>query len=292
VKTKLLAVAIVTILAGALQASTVINCAWDGSSLNSCFTGGLPNFQSKLDWAAFGTPDGAVHTALWTASSAGYTIGISEQNLATGQGAWTAYDYDSVYVGGTWYPRAIAPGTYPKNFVGHFDSITNPANLPPAQPGSGQFGGDHLMGFAGNGGALNSTGLIIDFNAFVTDIGFRIAATSNSSFNVTLSLFAGAGGTGASMGSFNINGLIGGGTCSSLSTVGGAAPVACSDAHFVGALGLAGARSATISANDIDGFFLSDLYLNQLPEPTSFIFAGCGLVLLIIGRKKFNRARG
>jgi hypothetical protein len=293
VKTKLsIAVAIAGIFGGGvLQASTVISCGWDTAALNSCLSGGLTNFQTKLDWAAFGTPDGTVHTTLWTAASNGFTIGVSEAGLGSGQGAWTAYNYDSVYIGGAWVPRAIAAGSYPQSFAGHFDSITNPANLPPASPGGpGQFGGDHLMGFAGAGGALNSTGLIIDFNASINALGFRVASTSNTTFNLTLNLFSGAGGTGTNLGSFTLNGLTGGGTCSSLYSVGATNPTACNDALFIAAMNAAGTRSATVTTNDIDGFFLGDLYVDSVPEPTPFIFAGCGLLLLIIGKKKFNGA--
>jgi len=254
----------------------------------------MTNFQTKLDWAAFGTPDGVTQTSLWTATSNGYTIGVSEQGLSAGQGARTAYNYDSIYFAplANWYPKTMFGGV-PNSFNGNFDSIvtTNGTPTPGSPSPSDTPYGDHLMGFVGNGQTLNSTGLIIDLGQNnITSLGFRIAATHNTSFNMTLRLFDGLSGGGNSLGVFNLSNLTGGGTCASLTASPGISPVACNTATFVAALNFANVRSFSVMTNDLAGFYIDDLYLTSTPEPTPLILAGFGLILVFIGKKKFTRA--
>ena len=293
-KAKLVLLALAGVFGGTLQASTVISCSWSTSALNSCFNGGLTNFVTKLDWAAFGTPDGSVQTGLWTASTGGYNITVSTTGTDSGEGARTAYDFASVkaIIGGQ--PMWTSPGfvgdtTY--NFAGHFNSITDNQPASPQAPDSPY--GDHLIGLRGDGsttGNVLTKDLVVDFGTTVSNVGFRIAANSDFSFNTTVQFFGGANGTGASLGTFTLNSLTAGGTCAGLTSVGGSAPVPCNDAQFIAALGLANARSMTLATTDVDGFWIGDLNLTSVPEPTPLIFAGSGLFLLFIGRKRWRRS--
>ncbi len=295
-KVKLLALTIVGLFGGVLQASTVLSCGWDTTALNSCFSGGLTNFETKLDWAAFGTPDGSVNTGLWTANTGGYNISVSTENTGSGDGMRTAYNFDAVKVGGVWTEPGIAGIPTPYSFPGHFNAVTDNQPSSPMAPDSPY--GDHLMGLATDGTPLNSSApktLVIDFGgANIADLGFRIAATSNFSFDATVQFFSGANGTGASLGSWTFSGLPNGGVCNTLASTGGSAPVPCNNAYFIGATnflsnGLGTIHSASISTNDVDGFYVGDLMVTSTPEPTPFVFAGFGLVLLVIGKKKWKR---
>jgi hypothetical protein len=294
VKAKILAALLAGCFGGALQASTVISCAWTTSALNTCLAGGLTNFQTQLDWAAFGTPDSTVHSTLWTSNMGGLNVTVSEQNAGVGEGARSAYDFGSVKFAGTWYDANTAPVSSPFNFVGHFNSITDSQPSSPTPPDSPY--GDHLMGFAGNGVANANKALVLDFGTNgVSNIGFRIAAVSTVSFNATLVLYSGANGTGSVLGSYTSGTLGGGGTCSSLVSVAGSAPVPCNDALMLMATGFAGVQSVLVKTNDANGFYIGDIFLTDsaltsVPEPTPFVFAGCGLLLLILGKKRWGRA--
>jgi len=291
VKAKILAAMLAGFFGGALHASTVISCAWTTSALNSCLTGGLANFQTQLDWAAFGTPDGTVHSSLWTANMGGLNVSVSEQNAGVGEGARSAYNFGSVKFAGTWYDANSAPVASPFDFVGHFNSITDsqpPAPTPPDSPY-----GDHLMGFAGNGVANASKMLVIDFGApTISNIAFRIAAISTVSFNASLTLFSGANGTGTVLGTYTSGTLTGGGTCSGLVSQSGSAPVPCNDAMMLMATGFTGVQSIALRTNDANGFYIGDIFLpgpTSVPEPSPMIFAGAGLLLLFLGKKRWSR---
>ena len=290
-KVKILATLLAGLFGGALHASTVISCGWDTSALNTCLAGGLTNFQTQLDWAAFGTPDSTVHSTLWTATTGGLNITVSEQNAGAGEGARSAYDFGSVKYLGTWYDANSAPVASPFNFVGHFNSITDnqPASAtPPDSPY-----GDHLMGFAGNGAGGANKSLVIDFGtATISDLAFRIAAVSTVSFNASMTIYSGANGTGTILATYSSGLLNGGGTCSGLISVAGSAPVPCNDAAMLMATGFTGARSVVINTTDLNGFYVGDVFVTSTdtPEPTPFVFAGCGLLLLILGKKRWGRA--
>jgi uncharacterized cupin superfamily protein len=290
VKRKLLVLAVAGLFGGALHASTVVSCSWASTATNSCIQGGLTNFATQLDWAAFGI-NGAVHTGLWTNTMSGYNVTVSEQNILAGEGARTADNFGSVLYNGTWYDYQSAPIVVPNAFVGHFNSSSTPiVNVPGDYQNIG-VPGDHLMGLAANGGGSSNRALVIDFGKVDPNFGFRIAAVQNASFNLTMNIFSGANGTGTLIGTYNFNSLTGGGTCATLRPGTGNTPAACNDAPFIAALNVAAARSISLSTDDLHGFFIGDIYAGQVvPEPTPFLFAGCGLVLLYIGKKRWGRA--
>lgn len=288
-KIKLLAVAMAGLFGGVLQASSVISCAWNTTSLNSCLSGGLTNFTTQLDWAAFGTPTATLHNSLWTASTGGYNITVSTENAAPNEGAGTAYNFGSVKIGSSWWDVQSVGASLPNNFAGNFNSVTdNPAPSPVASPTPY---GDHLMGFVGETANTNKS-LVIDLGTTAfTMLGFRLSAITNVSFDATIQFFSGANGTGSLIGpSVTLSNLMGGGPCAGLVTVYGAAPVPCNTAPFLIASGYTGARSFTINTNDAAGFYLGDLYVanNNAPEPSTVIFGACGLVLLFIGKKRWG----
>jgi hypothetical protein len=288
VRAKILAAMLAGVFGGALHASTVISCGWDTSALNTCLAGGLTNFQTQLDWAAFGTPDGTVHSSLWTQNMGGFIVTVSEQGAGAGEGARSAYDFGSVKFAGTWYDAQSAPVASPFYFQGDFNSITDnqpPSPLPPDSPY-----GDHLMGYAGNNTVNANRALVIDFGqSNVDNVGFRIAAVSSVSFTTSLVLYSGANGTGTVLGTYSSGTLSGGGTCDGLVTVGGAAPVPCNDAMMLMATGFSGVRSVAIKTSDNNGFYVGDIFLST-PEPSSIVLGGAGLLLLILGKKRWGRA--
>lgn len=286
-RTKILAFVIAGLFGGALHASTVISCGWDTTALNNCMSGGLANFQTKLDWAAFGTPDGAVHTGLWTANTGGMNISVSTIGTGSGEGSRSAYVFDAVKVGGVWTDPGLAPFATPYAFPGNFNSITDSQPPSPEAPDSPY--GDHLMGLRGNGDTsvpATSRQLLIDFGQTLGKVGFRIASNSDFSFNATVQFFGGANGTNP-IGTWHFNSLTGGGVCNTLSINAANPPIPCNTAPFIAAMGI-NARGMSISTSDVDGFWIGDIH--TAPEPSAMIFAGCGLGLLYLGRKKFKRA--
>jgi hypothetical protein len=273
---------------GALHASTVISCAWATSGPNNCVTAGLPNFQTQLDWAAFGTPSGAVNTGLWTNNMGKFTVTVSEQSPGVGEGARTADDFGSVKSGGIWYATNQSPDPAPFAFVGHFNSITDNQPSSPLAPDSPY--GDHLMGLVGNGTTNASRALVISFgNTDITDLAFRIAATTTTSFTSSFSLYSGVNGTGTLLATFNSGSLSGGGTCAGLVSVSHAAPVPCNDAMMLMATGYSGIQSVVIKTNDPNGFYVGDIFVSSVPEPSTLVFGACGVVLLFLGRKRFRK---
>jgi hypothetical protein len=275
---------------GSLSASSAFSCSGVANSSNSCYTSHLSSFNTQLDWAVFGTPDGNPHFGVWTATSQGITINVlaSATSQSTMEGLRTAVNYNDVFIGGTWQPAVDFP-PQPYSFVGHFDAPPNAQPGSPIAPGSP---GDHLMGLLLDG--VNASGsLNINLSAAQTNLAFRLAAQHNSLFNATIQVFSGINQTGTLLDTINLTNFAGGGTCTSLISVNHAAPVPCNDAPFVGFLATTGIRSLSISSNDATGLYLGNLMIttpSAVPEPTPLIFCGCGLALLIIGKKRWRRS--
>ncbi len=288
-KRTILALAIATIFGGAIQASTVISCNGSKVAVNSCISSNLANFQTQLDWAVFGTPDGSTHSGVWSASSGGLTIDVNTTGPGV-MGARTADNYASLLVGGNWVLASNvvgAPYWVPNHFDAPPDTTGSGSALNPGNPG------DHLMGLATNGTSTLGQ-LLLNFSTGQQSLGFRLASTSNSAFQATVEIFSGANQTGllASQ-TFNLTG--GGGNCATLYVTNSNPPAPCNDAPFVAFLNFSTnqIKSVRIATNDVDGFYLGNLELGvsqaSVPEPTPLIFCGCGLALLIIGKRQWKR---
>ena len=280
-KRVLIAVSLATLVAGMASASTAFSCSGVATASNSCYSSNLPIFNTQLDWAVFGTPDGTLHSGVWTASSNGISVDVSTQNVAATEGLKTAYNYARILDNGFWaLPTEIA-GISPYNFNGHFDAPPDVNSaFGPSSPG------DHLMGLSLDGTSQNSL-MTLNFSQTFNDIGFRIAAVSNPTFDAIISIYSGANGTGTLLNQLNLSSLGGGGTCASLRN---STPVPCNDAPFVAFMAQNAFASMTIWTNDNTGFFISNLSIAEAPEPTSLILCGCGVALLAFGKKRISRS--
>jgi hypothetical protein len=261
----------------------------------------LTNFVTQLDWAAFGS-DSTVHSNLWTEPGSQLSVSTQDINASGGEGARSAVNLGSVYYNGTWYDYSSAPVYVGNVFVGHFNSPTSPYTTPSPVSSTDFFApgipGDHLIGLAGNGlaGSTNKA-LVVDFGSALTNFAFRIAAVNLSTFNVTLKLFDGANGSGNLLGTYNFADpsgqfaqLTGGGTCAADRPGYNVVPSPCNDAMLIAAIGAVNTRSIAIQTNDPSGFYIGSVLANSVPEPATYVFAGCGILLLFLGRKKFRRA--
>ena len=204
-KRLLITIGILSMIAGALNASTVISCSGAATSANACYSSNMPSFTTQLDWAAFGTPDALVlHTGVWTANNvSGYTISVDSSGAL---GTARADNYVSTLVQGFWV--AGMPGPY--NFSGRFEAPSDSGNVF-ASPD--QYG-ERLMGLVGDGTQASAT-MTVSLNQGVSALGFRIDSFANPLFDVTMQLDPGALGTGSLLNTFNFNGLLGG-PCASL----------------------------------------------------------------------------
>jgi len=240
-----------------------------------------------LDWAVFGAADGATHASLWTATSGGLTVGVSEQNAF---GLRRANNFSSLFDGTQWHlaTDVPSPGFY---FGGHFDAppdtIGTGSAVTPGTPG------DHLMGLIGNASQTGVMTMNLTSTFNVQNLGFRLSTTSTAAFSTEIQVWSGANGTGTLLTDY-LSGTFaqGGGTCAALAITVSNPPAPCNDAPFVAFLNYAHIGSLVITTNDVDGFYLGNLRYSTdvlTPEPTPLIFCGCGLVLLIVGKKRWSR---
>jgi len=254
----------------------------------------LPSFETQLDWAVFdapGVPTGAIHNGTWNATSQGIDLAVSYQNAGANGGLITANNFDSVFESGHWVAAENSVNPQPYAFRGHFDA---PPNTSPGSPIAPGMPGDHLMGLYLNG-VSNAGVMVINFAQALDDLAFRLASTSTSTFDTTIRIFSGLNGVGQ-IGQLTLNGLSGGGTCTSLYSAanGGTTVIPCNDAPFAGFLAATidgGIHSVTISTSDPTGFYAGNLLVSQsTPEPTSLVLCGFGAALLIIGKKRWRRS--
>jgi hypothetical protein len=249
----------------------------------------LSSFNTQLDWAVFGAPDGSPHFGVWTATSQGIQIDVSTTSTSqnTAEGMRTAVNYYDVFNGTSWQHWTNVPGS-PYAFDGHFNARPNSSPGSPMTVGNP---GDYLMGLLLDG--VNATGnLNINLSTAQTNLAFRLASQYQSSFNATIQIFSGINQTGL-LDTINLSSPVGGGTCAGLMAA-PATPVPCNDAPFIGFLATTGIRSISISSNDATGFYLGNLLITTgtsgVPEPSPLIFCGCGLALLVIGKKRWRRS--
>jgi hypothetical protein len=290
-----LATAILTATLG--HASVVINCSGDKDAVNSCMASKLPNFTTHLDWATSlntAVNGDVYHNAVWTVNNVltGMNISVGDQDTSATEGLVRAYNLGSVFYQGQWTLESSLPYSEQVfSFAGHFDappSTTPGSAVAPGNPG------DALVGLALNGASANRS-LLLSFGAAGFDnIGFRVASTNNSTFELRVQVFANTAGTGTALTDF-VYTYGAGGQCENLFiTVHPGAPLPCNDAPFIGLLNYeGGAHSIRVSTNDTLGFYIGNLYAGdfaEAPEPGTIILCGCGIAAVAIARRRQRRA--
>jgi hypothetical protein len=290
VKRILICIATIVMASGASYASGIISCSGVANSSNSCYTSHLSTFNLQLNWDTVSTSsssyvappiNGTNYNSTWY-GSAGY------MNVAvTGSSLIRADDYALLNTSLGW---VNAPGLGPYKFTGNFDSapdtgLTTPGvNIPVNSYGEGLLGSYNAGSFV-----IGST------NAILSSFGFRISSITNSTFNVTVNLFSSTNGSGTPLQTLTLNGLSGGGNCSSLSTLTGGNPTPCNIAPFIYVTATGTVRSFSIATNDGTGFYIDALDLagaGAAPEPATMLFTGGGLVALawFLRRKRATTA--
>jgi hypothetical protein len=275
----IIAVALASLAGGIASASSAFSCGGAAITTNNCYTvSALPHFTTQLDWAAFGTSNGDFSQMFTHTQADGVVIQAQALNApGTQQGLQLASNYARFFNGTTWQN---ATGT-PYSYNGRFDAPPNTgatSAIPPGTPG------DSLLGLGLNGTSAGS--LLLNFHTNVTDIGFRLASTTNLTFDGVVSLYSGLNGGGNLVAQLNLTNSVGG-TCPGLSL---AVPVPCNDAALVAFLAQAPFKSIVISTNDTTGFHIGNVFYTSVPEPTSLILCGCGVALLWAGKKRRQRS--
>jgi hypothetical protein len=281
---------------GVLHASVVIDCSGDKTAVNSCYASNLPNFTTQLDWAVFGTPDGTIHNGVWTANNVlpGTSVSVTTQGTGATEGLRLANNYGSVFSNGSWQLAQNGPPTQSYSFPGHFDAPPNTGLTSAVAPGDP---GDHLIGLALDGSSI-FPGMVVNFSSGVSEAGFRASSAFDANFQLRVQLFTGMGGTGTLLrdSTFSFNGS--GGICNSLFVTVSNPPSPCNDAPFIAALNYnQGIQSMVISSSDTRGFYVGNLWIGnsnivigEAPEPSAIILSGCGIALLVAGRKRLRRS--
>ena len=289
---RLLLATITLMIGGTLQASTVIDCPGPSATQVSNCVGSIPTFDHRLDWAALGQPfNGTVFNGTWSANNvdnSGNNVSVGSQSAGSGEGLRLAYNIGLVMIGGVWTDASVSGIGY--NHPGHFLTTSTPAASIPALQADPTI---QLMGLALNGtSALPS--MLLNFSTGLTSFGFYGASQHNADFSLRVQVFAGANGTGALLNDNTFSYSPGnGGICPSLLTPGGP-PVGCNNAPFYFGSGFTGngAQSIVVSTSDNRGFYLSGIYFSdvtQIPEPTTVVLSGCGLLFLAAAGRKFRR---
>jgi hypothetical protein len=220
--------------------------------------------------------EGTGYNATWYASAGYVNVDI------TGTSLIRAEDYAMLDTSHGW---AAVPGHGPYQFTGSFDSApdtgltTSGVGIPVhtfSVPGYGTGGGESLLGSYNGGSFVIGAG-----SAVLTSFGFRIAAISNATFNVTINLFGSTNGSGTALETLTLNALSGGGNCQSLSQLTNGSPTPCNTAPFIYVTATGGVRSFSIVTSDPTGFYIDALDMNvAAPEPTTMLITGGGLVTL------------
>jgi hypothetical protein len=140
---------------------------------------------------------------------------------------------------------------------------------------------------------LTNEALILNFSSGFDNLGFFAAAQHATDYSLRVQVFAGAFGSGLSLGDFTFDLTGSGGTCASMNAV---PPTGCNDAPFIFASAFGnGAHSVVLSSNDVRGLYIGNLHIfdgsapNAVPEPASVILSGCGIALLLVSRRLRRR---
>lgn len=279
-KRTLICVASIFLVSGALEASSVIACSGSATAVNSCYASHLSDFDSNLQWdtltatnpSAPTTENGNIYNTTWYGTTGFMNVTVTGTELRL------ADNYGLVWTGSAWVNPLTFPG-YPYRFSGNFDAPPDTTPSSAVTPGSP---GDHLLG-----SASNTASFLIGTSSTLDVIGFRVAAVTMSTFDLTLSLFASSDGSGTPE-ILSVPGLTGGGNCPGLFNN---PPTPCNTAAYVEVITSGPIRSFSVNTNDPSGFYIDTLQVSA-PEPSPMLLTGIGLLAgaLVLRRKQGGRA--
>jgi hypothetical protein len=261
----------------ALQASTVITCSESAMVTNTCTAAHITDFNANLQWNALGSASGVPFTSPATASANGNQVTVS----AFGGNMILADNYGLISNGsGGWINPTVLPSA-PFRFSGRFDAPPDTAS-PGFQPVGSP--GDYLVGVY-----QNNNSMLLAFSQATQAFAFRVSTNSIFMFDVTVSEFASADGSGTALATNTFTNL-GGGNCPGLFNN---PPVPCNDASWLVGSGFAPSQvqSIVIHTNDTSGFYIDGLYLSDVPEPGTTALIGLGLVSVgLLARRRRRKA--
>ena len=308
--------------AGILCASATVNCALSGLAAGvvvpTAFTSGSTGcwsstsngfinttYNDSLNWGepaqvgnklpvtTAGGPSGSVIAT----TQQGFGVGLQLAPNYSGASGYLVREDNAAYVWSTslnrWLPQGI-PNVTPSLQLdpGHFNGPGPTA--PVAGAGYGSPYGDQLIELP-NGGPLELTFL----NQGVFGVWFRISSQSglvNTNFGASVEAFDSSGNV---LGTYSINAFGSGGQCG---TPAGAqpatglfvqtGPVPCNDAPYVGFYDPQGRiKSIYISVtdptqnNNLIGFAIDSLMVDEVPEPSIPLMIGGGLALFFLWKR-------
>jgi len=316
-KMRLLIFAIVSVLPGGLWASSV-SCGFNLVSLQSsgCVSQSSFNFNDSMLWTAAGyayegpgqpngePPDGSVlnpaNSASYTGVSAGGGVSVIATTAAGGTGTLLGR-YDEapwVWAGTTlgWVQPGVSNCTS-LTYNNGVPTCTSSASTPYLLTYQGPFYFDTSTATVyGNGsldantallGTTNGTGPIqLSFSQSLTAFGVDISALNATSFTASLQAYDG----NSLLGTYYIDAIGYGGTCTMLDIMPSAGGSGCNNAPFIGIGNLGPITKVILGVTDDSsggaaGFAIDTLQLGgapiATPEPGALLLAACGLGTLI-----------
>jgi hypothetical protein len=162
-------------------------------------------------------------------------------------------------------------------FPGHFNAPGG-TDAPVEGAGYGYPYGDHLVELQ-NGGPLELTFL----NRDVLGVWLRVSSMTSSDFNASVEAFDSSGNV---LGTYNIQAGGSGGQCASLSDD---LPTPCNDAPYIGFYDPEGRIHSiyisVLSNNNLVGFAVDTLSVDEVPEPSIPPMIGGGLAAFSLWRR-------
>jgi hypothetical protein len=189
--------------------------------------------------------------------------------------------------GSRWIPAGFV--TTATTFAGHFNSETTPSG-PAPEPTLG----DNLLGIlAPSGYSTGNTSVTLTFAQTLNYVEFQVSSrtgsggTNGSDTNFTAELVA-FDSLGNVIGTYQVTDTGTGGLCPGLSN--GAGPQPCDDAPFVQFYDPEdNIKSVELIMNDPTGAYIDTLEIGPIPEPSTNLLLGVGLLALVWLSKRARR---